>query len=48
VKRYCRHSQLKYAGILAERDLGYNTAFMSEEKAEHARAFARRLVNGTN
>ena len=46
IRRYCRHSQLDYVGMLAERDPGYDTEFMSEEKAAHARAFARRLVDG--
>lgn len=43
IKRYCRHSKLDYIGMLAERDLGYNAVFISPEKEEHARAFARLL-----
>ncbi|MDR2156626.1 MAG: flavodoxin family protein [Clostridiales Family XIII bacterium] len=43
IKRYCKHSGLRYAGILAERDLGYRSAFMDEEKAQRARLFARQL-----
>lgn len=47
IKRYCKHSQLRYAGMLAERHMGYNTDFMDEEKALHARAFARRLFESS-
>lgn len=32
MKRYCRHSQLEYTGMLCERHLGYNTVFMDDEK----------------
>lgn len=46
IKRYCKHSQLRYLGMLAERHLGYQTVFMDEEKAERAQAFARGLWNG--
>lgn len=42
--RYCKHSQLTYAGMLAERDLGYERVFMDEEKAQHAAEFARQLL----
>ncbi len=45
IKRYCKHSQLNYIGMLAERDFGYNTSFMTDEKAEHARSFARIIKN---
>ena len=44
MKRYCRHSGLEYAGMLAERHLGYDTVFMDEEKTQHARNFADRLM----
>ena len=43
VKRYCKHSQLVYAGMLAERDLGYKAVFMDEQKTARARAFAKSL-----
>lgn len=46
MKRYCKHSQLAYLGMLAERDLGYTETFMDETKTEHARAFARKLASG--
>lgn len=44
VRRYCKHSQLIYQGMLAERDLGYTETFMDETKADHARTFARELA----
>jgi len=43
-KRWCRHSQLEFAGSLTERHMGYKTVFMDDEKAVHARAFAEELV----
>ncbi len=45
MRRYCKHSALVYDGMLAERDLGYKSVFMDDEKAEHAREFARKLSN---
>ncbi len=42
--RYCKHSRLNYRGMLAERHLGYHTEFMDEEKAQHARDFAKKLL----
>ena len=44
MKRYCKHSHLRYLGMLCERHLGYNTVFMDEEKAARARAFANGLL----
>ena len=41
--RYCKHSRLTYAGMFCERDLGYDHAFMDEDKTERARAFAQAL-----
>lgn len=43
IKRYCKHSQLSYLGMLSERDLGYNSEFMSDEKGQNARIFAHKL-----
>lgn len=43
--RYCKHSQLRYLGMLAQRHKNYQTPFMDEEKAEQARAFAGRLLS---
>lgn len=42
--RYCKHSKLQYAGMLAERHLGYNSVFMDSEKEEHAKQFADKLA----
>ena len=44
LRRYCKHSQLTYLGMLAERHLGYNTVFMNEEKTSRAIAFTRQLL----
>ena len=44
VRRYCKHSQLQYKGMLAERHLGYGTVFMDKEKEARARAFAQQLI----
>ena len=32
MRRYCKHSQLTYVGMLAERHLGYASVFMDPEK----------------
>ncbi len=45
IRRYCTHSQLHYLGMLSERDLGYKTEFMTDDKTEHARSFARKLID---
>ncbi|MDU2065369.1 MAG: flavodoxin family protein [Sporomusaceae bacterium] len=45
IKRYCKHSQLQYIGMLAERDLGYQSVFMNEEKAQHSRQFAQKMIS---
>ena len=44
IKRYCKHSQLIYTGMLCERDLGYQHSFMDGEKEEHARMFAQTIL----
>ena len=44
LRRYCKHSQLKYFGMLAERHLGYDIPFMDENKEKNARRFARNLA----
>ena len=43
IKRYCKHSSLQYLGMLTERDLGYNTKFISPEKETRARQYAQTL-----
>lgn len=47
IKRYCRHSKLKYEGMLVERHMGYDRPFMDDAKAQRAREFARRLLAGS-
>ncbi len=44
VRRYCKHSKLSYLGGLCEHDPGYRHPFMTEEKAEDAKWFARKLL----
>lgn len=44
MKRYCKHSKLRYLGMLCERHRNYQTAFMDSEKAARAREFARILL----
>ncbi|MGN1015081.1 MAG: flavodoxin family protein [Butyricicoccus sp.] len=43
VQRYCKHAQMTYLGMLAERHRSYAEEFMNEEKAQRAREFAERL-----
>lgn len=45
VRRYCKHSQLVYCGMLAERHMEYGTVFMDADREERARAFARELCD---
>ena len=40
MRRYCRHSRLRYLGAHVERHLGYGTVFMDGEKEDRARLFA--------
>lgn len=44
IKRYGKHSQLNYIGMLAERDPGYASVFITEGKIARAKAFARHLT----
>ena len=44
VRRYCKHSGLRYLGSHAERHLGYDTVFMDADKEARTRAFARELL----
>ena len=44
IRRYCKHSHLKYRGMLAERHLGYGTVFMDDSKAQRAIEFAKFLI----
>ena len=44
IRRYCKHSKLRYLGMLCEHYAGYQTVFLDEDKIAHARAFADRMV----
>ena len=44
IRRYCRHSRLKYRGMLVERHMGYDIPFMDDAKAARARNFAKELL----
>lgn len=45
MRRYCKHSGLRYLGSHAERHLNYDTPFMDGEKAGRAREFAKELLD---
>ncbi len=45
MKRYCKHSQLNYVGMLAQRDSGYNSVFITQDKIRQAKFFAKKLLN---
>ena len=44
MRRYCRHSQLRYLGSHVERNLGYHIPFMDGDKEARTRAFAREIL----
>lgn len=44
MRRYCKHSQMRFLGIMTERDMGYSSVFMDSEKEARARNFARLVV----
>lgn len=44
MRRYCKHSGLRYLGSHVERHLGYDTVFMDEGKEERTRTYARELL----
>jgi len=44
IRRYCKHSGLRYLGSHAERHLGYDTVFMDGEKEARVRAFAQEVL----
>ena len=45
MRRYAKHSGLRYLGSHTERHLGYDTVFMDEDKEVRTRAFAEELLN---
>lgn len=44
MRRYCRHSGLRYLGSHVQRHLGYGTVFMDAEKEVLVRAFAGEIL----
>ena len=44
IKRYCKHSKLEYAGMLAKRQSSYKKPFMDDEKIAASRDFAQMLI----
>ena len=44
MRRYCKHSELRYLGSHAERHLGYAVPFMDAEKEQRVRDYAQRLL----
>ena len=44
MRRYCKHSGLRYLGNHAERHLGYQTVFMDAEKEARTRKYAEELL----
>lgn len=48
LKRYCRHSRLRWMGMLAERHRNLQEPFMNEEKAQRAKEFAGKLIHKLN
>jgi NAD(P)H-dependent FMN reductase len=44
MRRYCKHSRLRYLGSHAEWHLGYSVPFMDAEKEARTRVFARELL----
>ena len=44
IKRYCKHSNLKYLGMACERHLGYATKFMDDQKASRMQEFAKSIL----
>ena len=43
LKRYCKHSELVFCGMITERQMGYNTVFMDSGKAERIKEFVQQL-----
>jgi multimeric flavodoxin WrbA len=44
IRRYAHHARMEYLGLLGERQKKLDTPFMDEEKADHAREFAREIL----
>ena len=46
VRRFCRHSRMRFLGALTEQNTGYDHVFMTAEKEAHAKEFACRCLKG--
>ena len=44
LRRWCKHGHCRYLGLHAQRHLGYDSPFMSEEKARDVRRFTAELM----
>ena len=44
MRRWCRHTEMRWLGALTERHMGYGTGFMDGEKAAHAAEFASQVL----
>ena len=44
LRRWCRHSGLRWRGMLCGRDMGPGVPFLTQDKLAAARAFARALI----
>lgn len=44
MRRWCRHTEMRWLGALSERHMGCGTGFMDGEKAAHAVEFARQVL----
>lgn len=44
MRRWCRHTEMRWLGALSERHMGCGTGFMNGEKAAHAAEFARQVL----
>lgn len=47
IRRFCKHCGITYVGMLCERQRNLKDKFMDETKMEHAKAFARELMDKT-
>ena len=43
LKRYCKHSKLKWLDMYSERHRNYKTPFMDNDKEKRAREFAKKI-----
>ncbi|HEY8888797.1 MAG TPA: flavodoxin family protein [Clostridium sp.] len=45
IKRYCKHSNLIYGGMISVRDKGYKVKFMNDERIDQAKTFANKIID---